>query len=143
LNTDTFVSSVTVVVSDIISTTKIFPPTSTVTEEVTTTDIVSQCTNVAAASTYSQAVANYAAQYTGEFKTGTEESCCQLCFETVNCVSYFFSNVCFLYVAAPEFAEGSISPECPYGLIANSEAINDGDLEEVYDVVKLGPCGTP
>ena len=119
-----------------------FPPTSTVTEQVTTTDIISQCTNVAAAPTYSQAVGNFAASYTGTEYHVTAEVCCQMCYELINCATYLFSDVCFLYLVNKPFGNSQTSLECPNGLLSNAVAMNDGDTT-FYDMVNLGPCGIP
>jgi hypothetical protein len=119
-----------------------FPPTSTVTEQVTTTDIISQCTNVAAAPTYSQAVGNSAASYTGIEYHVTAEVCCQMCYELINCATYLFRDVCFLYLVNKPFGNSQTSLECPNGLLSNAVAMNDGDTT-FYDMVNLGPCGIP
>jgi hypothetical protein len=70
------------------------------------------------------------------------ELCCQICYENINCVSYLLSGSnCLIYEVGDGYGAGQTSLECPSGLVSNSETLR-GAVDS-YDMVRLGPCGTP
>jgi hypothetical protein len=114
----------------------------------TATDIISQCTNVAALPTYNIPFPYFLDIKNTGVDTGTassEEDCCVSCYETVGCAAYFFylsltdHHVCDALIVEndPENFNNPATPFCPLGM----QNLNDvtGDSDATLNV-KPGPC---
>jgi len=114
----------------------------------TATDVISQCTNVAALPTYTIPFPFFLSLKNSGVDTGTassEEDCCVSCYETTGCAAYFFylsltdHHVCDALIVEndPENFNNPTTPFCPLG----KQNLNDvnGDSSAML-AVKPGPC---